>query len=241
MSNIDKVLNIANSLQGIAECSSAHKTIVQTYNNHSPLARGYKVSLSDAWCMVFVSYCFIASGNVDAIGKTECGCQDYLDYAKSKGMTVKDPQRGDLVFYDWHKDGHSDHVGIMINESPAGYLNVIEGNKSDTVGIRNIRKSSEFICGFVRPKWSNSGSKTTYTVDKVSFADSFNARIAGKYKCTASDFLALRFGPSSDYGMIDEIESGDTVRCYGYYTGDWYFVTYRDYTGFCHKNWLKKI
>lgn len=241
MSNVDKVLNIANSLKGIREYSAAHKTIVQTYNNHSPLARGYHVQLSDPWCMAFVSYCFIAAGCVDALGKTECGCQDYLDYARAHNMIVQSPQRGDIVLYDWNGDGHVEHVGIVVNESPAGYINVIEGNKSDTVGIRNIRIKSEFIKAFVRPNWTDTKSKTPYTVGKVSFADEFDGRVAGTYKCTASDYLALRFGPSADYGMIDEIQPGDNVRCYGYFTGDWYLVTYKSYTGFCHKNWLKKV
>lgn len=241
MSNVDKVLNIANSLKGIREYSAAHKTIVQTYNNHEPLARGYHVQLSDPWCMAFVSYCFIAAGCVDALGKTECGCQDYLDYARSHNMVVQSPKRGDIVLYDWHGDGHVEHVGIVVNESPASYINVIEGNKSDTVGIRNIRIKSEFITAFVRPNWTDTKEKTPYTVGKVSFADSFDGRIAGSYKCTASDYLALRFGPSADYGMIDEIQPGDTVRCYGYFTGDWYLVVYKAFTGFCHKNWLKKV
>lgn len=241
MSNVEKVLNIANSLKGIREYSAAHKTIVQTYNNHEPLARGYHVQLSDPWCMAFVSYCFIAAGCTDALGKTECGCQDYLDYARSHNMVVQSPMRGDIVLYDWHCDGHVEHVGIVVNESPAGYINVIEGNKSDTVGIRNIRIKSDFIAAFVRPNWTDTKEKTPYTVGKVSFADEFDRRVAGTYKCTASDYLALRFGPSGDYGMIDEIQPGDTVRCYGYFTGDWYLVTYKSYTGFCHKNWLKKV
>lgn len=243
MSNIDKVLNIANSLKGIREYSEAHKTIVQTYNDHRPLARGYKVQLSDPWCMAFVSYCFISAGCVDALGITECGCQDYLDYARSHNMLVQSPKRGDIVLYDWHGDGHSDHVGIVVNESPNGYINVIEGNKSDTVGIRNIRIKSEFIKAFVRPRWKESEKNTvpTYSIGRVSYADSFDEKIAGNYKCTASDYLALRYGPGTAYGMIDEIQPGDTVRCYGYFTGDWYMVVYKSYTGFCHKNWLKKV
>ncbi len=241
MTRADNVIKIAESLKGIREYSAAHKTIIQTYNNHSPLARGYHMQLSDPWCMTFVSYCFIAAGCVDALGITECGCQDYLNYARSHNMVVQSPKRGDIVLYDWHGDGHSEHVGIVINESPAGYVNVIEGNKSDTVGIRNIRIKSEFISAFVRPNWGDTNEKHPYSVGKVSFADEFDGRIAGTYKCTASDYLALRFGPSSDYGMIDEIQPGDTVRCYGYFTGDWYLVVYRSYTGFCHKNWLKKV
>lgn len=29
------------------------------------------------------------------------------------------------------------------------------------------------------------------------------------------------------------------VQCYGYYTNDWYYVTYDKYVGFCNKKWLK--
>lgn len=241
MGTIDNIIKTAESLKGIREYSAEHRAIIQAYNNHSPLARGYKVTLNDAWCMVFVSYCFMTNNALDALGKTECGCQEYLDYARQKNMTTKNPARGDIIMYDWNSDGRADHVGIIMSVGSNGYINVIEGNKSDSVGIRNISKNSDFIVGYIHPAYSVSSGSDTYSIEKVTFADSFDGHIAGYYKCTASDFLALRYGPSTDYGMIDKIEPGDTVRSYGYYTDDWYLVVYNGMTGFAHKNWLKKI
>ena len=32
---------------------------------------------------------------------------------------------------------------------------------------------------------------------------------------------------------------GNKVTCYGYYTKEWYYVQYKDFVGFCNKNYLK--
>ena len=241
MGKADRVIAIAEKFKGIAEYSPEHKAIINGYNSHAPLARGYKVQLSDAWCMAFVSYCFIQADAVEALGKTECGCQEYLEYAIKNDMITENPVRGDIALYDWNSDGRCDHVGIVTRSNANGYVDVIEGNKSDSVGIRNISKNSRFIVAFVRPRYAKDAVSDDYVPGKIAFADSYNPRIAGKYRCTASDFLALRFGPSSDFSKFDDILPGDIVQSYGYYTGEWYLVTYNGRAGFCHKNWLQKV
>lgn len=86
------------------------------------------------------------------------------------------------------------------------------------------------------------GSKTvtstaTNTNVKVDYAHSFSKSIAKTYTTTAN--LNLRAGASTSKTVITVIPKGKKVTCYGYYTGDWYYVKYGDYTGFCSKNWLQ--
>ena len=86
------------------------------------------------------------------------------------------------------------------------------------------------------------GSKTvtstaTNTKVKVDYARSFSKSIAKTYITTAN--LRLRAGASTSKTIITVIPKGKKVTCYGYYTGDWYYVKYGDYTGFCSKDWLQ--
>lgn len=238
---INDAIKIIDMYYGTKEGSARHKEIIDTYNSHKPLARGYKVTYKDPWCMTFISFLFIKANGVDALGKTECGCQEYLSYARKNGMVVSNPQKGDLAFYDWGNDGVVDHVGFIRMVS-GNNLHVDEGNKSDSVCTRIINKNSASIKAFVRPKYDS--HSTTYDMSKVSFADSFDHTIAGEYECTASDFVSLRYNPYVEDGKtsnkIDEIKHGEHCHCYGYYTRDWLLVVYKGKTGFANKMWLKK-
>lgn len=238
MATANDVLKVAESYNGTTEGSAKHSEILNIYNSHRPLARGYTVKKTDAWCMTFISACFIKANAVDALGLTECGCQEYINYARKNNMIVNNPTIGDLAFYDWGNDGVVDHVGIIYFES-ANNLFIREGNKNDMVATRVIAKNAPSIKYFVRPRYNN--RSTTYDMSKVSFADSFDRTIAGEYECTASDFLALRYNPYvSDNNLIDKIKSGDTCHNYGYFTKDWYLVVYKGKTGFANKTHLRK-
>ena len=238
MATIEDLIKITNSYQGTQEGTARHKEILNIYNNHKPLARGYKVKEDDAWCMTFISACFIKANAVSAIGLTECGCQEYVNYARRNNMIVSEPQKGDLVFYDWQRNGTIDHVGFIYLVS-GNNIFVTEGNRNDMVTTRVIAKNAIAVSCFVRPHYDT--HSTTYDMSKVSFADSFDRTIAGEYECTASDFLALRYNPYvNDTNLIDKIKSGDTCHNYGYYTKDWYLVVYKGKTGFANKTHLRK-
>ena len=62
MSLKDDVITKAYSYRGIQEGGPEHRAIIESYNSHKPLARGYAVKLSDAWCMTFISHLFISCG-----------------------------------------------------------------------------------------------------------------------------------------------------------------------------------
>lgn len=159
MSNVNTVLNQAKEWIGLKESDGSHKQIIDVYNGYRPLARNYPVKYTDNWCMTFVSALFIKTG-LAALCPLECSCGEAINVAKQMGIWEENeditPSAGDLIMYDWDKkDGWPEHVGI-IEVVSGNQLTVIEGNKSNAVGRRNIRVGDASIRGYVRINYNNS-------------------------------------------------------------------------------------
>lgn len=156
------IVKQAEAWLGIKETNNGHKEIIDTYNSHKPLARGYKVKLTDSWCAAFVSAVSIKCGATDII-PTECSCQKMIELFKKKGTWVENenrvPNAGDIIFYDWQdsgagdNQGWSDHVGI-VQKADSGKIYVIEGNYSNSVKIRELKVNDRYIRGYGVPKYS---------------------------------------------------------------------------------------
>lgn len=167
----DDILNIFRSWIGKNEADGSHREIIDLYNGHRPLARGYKVGYRDAWCATTVSAAFIKAGAVDLIGGTECGVGEQVALFKAagiwKGRTT--PKKGDIIVYDWQADGWQDHIGIV--ESVNGStVTTIEGNYKDAVGRRKIAYNTASIAGYARPRYSaqNASKKPDTSSDSKS-------------------------------------------------------------------------
>lgn len=164
-----KVVDIAVAWLGCKESDGSHKKIIDVYNSHKPLARGYAVKYTDAWCATFVSAVAIKAGLTDII-PTECGCNQFIALAKNKGIWVENdaykPSAGDMILYDWQDSGSgdntggADHIGIVVSVS-GSTIKVIEGNISNSVGYRNIAVNGKYIRGFVTPKYSSKATTTS--------------------------------------------------------------------------------
>lgn len=137
------------------------RTIIDIYNAHKPLAKGYKVKYTDAWCDTTVSACFIANDAVELIGGTECGVERHIALFKKKGIWQEDgsitPRPGDIICYNWNdstqpNDGIADHIGI-VEAVNAREVSVIEGNYNDAVRRRVIPIGWGYIRGYARPKY----------------------------------------------------------------------------------------
>lgn len=64
---------------------------------------------------------------------------------------------------------------------------------------------------------------------------SFDSKLAKTYKTKHS--VELKTSPfKTDCYSIAIIPEGTKVLCYGYYEDDWYYVSYENITGYCHKN-----
>ena len=66
------------------------RQIIDLYNSHKPLAQGYAVKYTDAWCDTTVSACFIKVNATDLIGGTECGVERHIQLFKKKGIWNED-------------------------------------------------------------------------------------------------------------------------------------------------------
>ena len=165
----DKILDIYRSWIGYSEANGKHKKIVDLYNSHKPLARGYAVRYSDSWCDTCLSAAFIKANAVNLIGGTECGVEEHVKIFKRAGIWLEDgtitPKPGDIIVYNWDQktqpnDGYADHIGIV--ESVSGNtITTIEGNYKDSVGRRTITVGNGQIRGYARPKYAKSTAKIT--------------------------------------------------------------------------------
>ena len=170
-----RVISIAVSWYGKKEADGSHRSIIDLYNGHTPLARGYKVRYTDAWCATYGSAVAIAAGNTDII-PTECGCGQMIAAFRAMNRWVENdayiPSPGDYIFYDWDDTGAGDctgwpeHVGIVVSVF-GDVIKVIEGNKDDAVGYREIKVNGRYIRGYGVPDYgAKVVSKTPENVTK---------------------------------------------------------------------------
>lgn len=172
-----KVVEQAKAWLGRNEKDGTHKLIIDTYNAHKPLARGYKVKYTDAWCATFASAVAIKLGYTDII-PTECGCEPMIKLFKDMGCWKEDesitPKAGWFIFYDWQdkgtgktdNKGGSDHVGI-VEKVVGSTIYVIEGNYSESVKRRTIAVNGRYIRGYGVPKYDAEKTSNTGTNKKT--------------------------------------------------------------------------
>ena len=172
------VVSIMKGWLGWSEANGQFKKIIDTYNNHKPLAQGYKVKYSDEWCATAVSAAFIKAGLTD-IGFTECSCNRMIALYKANGRwEEKDsyvPKIGDIIMYDWQDNGvgdnvgSADHVGLVaaINGTK---LTIIEGNKGEAVAYRSMSINGKFIRGYCLPDYASKASKPVETVSTATYS-----------------------------------------------------------------------
>lgn len=162
-----KIVDTAVAWYGCKESDGSHKKIIDVYNSHKPLARGYKMKYTDAWCSTFASAVAIKAGLTDII-PTECGCEKHTELFKKKGAWVEDdaytPKAGDYIFYDWDDSGvgddkgYADHIGIVVSVT-GNTIKVIEGNMSNSVGYRNIKVNAKYIRGYGVPNYASKATE----------------------------------------------------------------------------------
>ena len=263
-----KVVSIAQSYIGCKESDGSHKKIIDLYNSHKPLARGYAVKYTDAWCSTFASAVAIAAG-LTGIIPTECGCEKHIALFKALGSWQENdayvPAPGDYIFYDWNDSGvgdctgAADHVGIV--EKVSGQtITVIEGNYSNAVKRRTLAVNGRYIRGYGVPKYGSGTAsaapaapaqtaKPTVTEKKAAdAARSLDKPLAGTYVVNAASGLHIRSGAGTGKASLAVLPNGTKVRNYGYYTLSggvkWLYVqvTYNGvtYTGFMSSQYLRK-
>ena len=154
----EKVLNEISQLIGKREGSPEINKLIDDYNKITPRPAGYLMKYTDPWCAAGLSAVFFRCDALD-IFPAECHCARMIAKASTMGiLRYRNELRfitGDIIFYDWDKNGVADHVGIL-SEKQDGKLKIIECNKNDAVGIRiidendtraraSLRASMEFL------------------------------------------------------------------------------------------------
>lgn len=184
-----RVVDQARVWIGCNERDGSHREIIDIYNSQKKLPRGYRVQYHDAWCATFVSAVAIKCG-LTSIIPTECGCGNMLMLFKILGELVENdsyrPNPGDIVFYDWQDSGIGDdtgwpdHVGI-VEKVTGNMITVIEGNKSDAVGRRQLQVGGRYIRAYGVPKYRNAPVQAADQKPKKSIDQLARDTIAGKY------------------------------------------------------------
>lgn len=117
---------------------------------------GYSVS-GDAypWCAAFIWDGFRLCG----LSTLFCGgvktayCPFVVNFAKSHNQWVTSGYReGDILLYDWDKDGQADHIGYCVGISGGNVVSV-EGNLSNKV--QQISRYHGSVMGAYRPVYAS--------------------------------------------------------------------------------------
>ncbi len=187
-----EVVKQAQAWLGAKQGDATHKQIVDIYNGHKPLARGYKPSYKSAWCSLFVSAVSIKLGYT-AIIPTEVSCHYHVNLFKKLGCWVESdsyvPKAGDIMLYDWQDSGSGDnknspdHIGI-VEKVENGVITVIEGNCDSAVKRRTIKVNGKYIRGYGVPKYDEvvaPAKPTVGTLVEKSIDELAQEVLAGKH------------------------------------------------------------
>lgn len=168
------IITAAKAWLGLNEADGSFREIIDLYNSITPLPVGYKVKYTDEWCATFISALFAKAGLL-SIGFAECSCERMINLYKAAGRWQERddyvPRMGDLVMYDWQDNGigdakgWADHVGIVAAVD-AKNITVIEGNRNNAVGYRQIAVDARYIRGYCLPDYE-SVDKLPVTEDEV--------------------------------------------------------------------------
>lgn len=156
-----EIVKQAQAWVDLKESDGSFKKIIDTYNSHRPLARGYKLQYNDAWCAGTIGALAVSCNATDII-PMEVSCPYMISHAQNMGIWVEAdnhvPAPGDIIMYDWQDSGSgdnrggSDHVGIVEKVS-GNTITVIEGNYSNAVKRRTLQVNGRYIRGYIVPKY----------------------------------------------------------------------------------------
>ena len=218
-----KVADIINAWVGATKGSAKHLEILEIYNTHRPLARGYAVKKTDAYCATTVSAAYIKAGIAEYTG-TECGVEKYTLVAKKLGIWAESdahtPKIGEACVYDWDDNGvgdctgAGDHIGI-VTASGGGKFTVTEGNMSGgKVGKRPMAVNGKYIRGFICPDFAAIAKKISAA--EAPTAPQETPQIVTSHTVVAGDTLgkiARKYGTTvADLAKINGIKNPNLIH-----------------------------
>lgn len=246
----EKFVKKMQSYVGLKESDGSHMKIVNTYNRHKPLARGYKLKSTDSWCAATVSAAAIECGYTDII-PTEVSCPQMIELFKKLGEWQENdaykPSPGDVVFYDWDDSGSgdnkgvSDHVGVVEKVSE-NKITVIEGNKNNAVGRRTVEVNGRYIRGYGVPKYDGKSSSASSSTSKPSSSGSSSGKsVSYKVKISTPSGVNMRSSAKvTNDNKVSAIPNGEVVTITKE-SGGWGYTTYNKKKGWISLEYTKKV
>lgn len=171
MSN--KVIEKAVQYIGVVTGSQKHLEIIEAYNNVRESGAS-RLSPTSPWCAGYVVAMFAKAGLTNLVPRYASCSQmiskfkQWNQFHSAEGQV---PEVGDVIYFDWGRDGIPDHVGLV--ESVRGNeITTIEGNYNGAVRTRKIFTSDNRIFGYGIPKYEpNEGTTTVYPYYSLSDSD----------------------------------------------------------------------
>lgn len=150
---MSRIIEIANEYLGVNKAGRI--SLINYYNNNCfqlvDRNRRYRMTPDDDWCMMFCSVVGHRAGYGKDNFPYEVSVYYAVQKAREQGLYTADKtglRIGDIVVYDWGYRGGYNHVGF-ITEITDDHFKVIEGNYSNTVKIRTVKRSSKALQGFI--------------------------------------------------------------------------------------------
>lgn len=119
-----------------------------------------------SWCGYFQEFCLKKGGLGKWVDKFSnfSYCPAIMKDAKKMKCWYKRPKRGDLILFDWDRNGVPNHIGFLVKKTEKGLYKTVEGNTSSTnnsngncVQIRY--RNPKDVIGFVRPPYDKPKKK----------------------------------------------------------------------------------
>lgn len=153
---VSKILELALEQVGVKD-----EPIGSCNNKYNTAYYGGRVNNpSLAWCVVFLWWLFreCDAPSLFCSGRKMASVPMALKRFQELDQIVSKPEPGDIVFYDFNKNGTPDHVGIVYEVKSSGSVVAIEGNTSSsnqTNGgtVQKKTRTASQIYALARPKY----------------------------------------------------------------------------------------
>ena len=110
--------------------AEADAKIKEGVNNDNKYGKWFGLN-NQPWCMMFVQWCFSCARAKDLLFRT-AGCEALEAWAVKNNLTVPvaEVQAGDVLLFDFHKEGKSVHTGIAVGgvDPKTKLIPTVEGN-----------------------------------------------------------------------------------------------------------------
>lgn len=139
-----------------------------------------KVKYNDAfgwgnihWCLVFIWWLFRELGiqHLFFDGEKCAYVPAFQDWARKKGLLVKEPKPGDLICFDFNGNGQADHIGLCTGANNK-LVHTIDGNtgvgnEANGGAVMARSRDRKYIAAIIRPRYEEFENMTDDKFDEM--------------------------------------------------------------------------